>query len=103
MREKELLSINPLLADRTRLAIIAALASAEEEMDFRTLVEGLSLTGGNLSVHASKLENAGLIRIEKKFVGKSPQTLYAITDAGRQAIRHYLATLETVLHHSKGK
>ncbi len=48
-----------------------------------------NLSWGNLSSHASKLENAGYIKIEKIFRGKKPVTVLKITEQGRKAFDKY--------------
>jgi DNA-binding PadR family transcriptional regulator len=45
----------------------------------------------------SKLEEAGLIEVEKEFVGKKPQTLLRLTDAGRHALDQYGNTMQDLL------
>jgi DNA-binding transcriptional ArsR family regulator len=97
MEPKDLLSINALLMDRTRLAIITTLAREEDPMPFGILLERLNLTRGNLSVHARKLEDDKLIEIEKKFLDRKPVTTYACTDKGREEIQKYLEKIESVL------
>ncbi len=48
------------------------------------------LTKGNLSSHLAKLEDAGLIAIEKRFVRKRPNTSVGLTPLGRERIaRHW--------------
>ncbi len=61
---KEFLRGDTLLADRTRLVIMSALAAAEEPMPFMRLLDSLELTRGNLASHLRKLEEAGLLRSE---------------------------------------
>ena len=48
-----------------------------------------NLTWGNLSSHASKLEDAGYIKIEKIFRGKKPATVLEITEQGREVFEKY--------------
>jgi DNA-binding MarR family transcriptional regulator len=48
-----------------------------------------NLTWGNLSSHASKLEDAGYIKINKTFRGKKPATVLEITEQGRIAFDKY--------------
>jgi DNA-binding MarR family transcriptional regulator len=103
MEPADLLSINPLLMDRTRLAIITTLAREEEPMAFGTMLERLNLTRGNLSVHTRKLEEDGLIVIEKKFLDRKPVTTYACTDKGREDIQKYLEAVELLLKQSLKK
>ena len=88
--------INKLFENRVRLAVMSLLM-VEEEMDFGRLKEALQLTDGNLSSHAAKLEDAGYIEVEKKFVGKKPKTLYRATPAGRKAFQEHLDALERII------
>jgi DNA-binding PadR family transcriptional regulator len=44
-----------------------------------------------------KLEEAGYVSVEKKFVQRKPQTLYRMTDAGRQALAEYVQALRQLL------
>jgi len=44
------------------------------------------LTGGNLTSHLAKLEDAGLVTIDKKFVGKTPRTHVSLTEPGRAKV-----------------
>ncbi|MFX0208939.1 MAG: transcriptional regulator [Candidatus Hodarchaeota archaeon] len=48
-----------------------------------------ALSWGNLSSHASKLEDAGYIKIDKIFRGKKPATVLEITEQGRIAFEKY--------------
>ena len=68
-----------------------------EKADYLFLMRLSGLTWGNLSSHLSKLEEAGYIAIEKKFVGKKAQSMLRLTDTGRQAFREYKQQMQTVL------
>jgi DNA-binding transcriptional ArsR family regulator len=92
--------INKVFENRIRLAIMSLLM-VRERMDFNEMKSTLDLTDGNLSSHASKLENEGYLQIEKRFVGKKPQTSYSATDAGRKAFRDHLDALEQILKGGK--
>ncbi len=48
-------------------------------------------------MHLRKLEDAGYVAVEKRFVARRPQTLYALTETGPQALLAYVAHLETLL------
>ncbi len=95
--------LSALLTDRVRLAIMATLAAADEPLDFNGLLDQLQLTKGNLSVHAGKLEDGGLIEVRKEFVGKKPRTTYACTAKGRSEMRAYLQQVEQLLKMAEGK
>ena len=98
MKPVELLtSTHALLAHQVRLTIMATLASTTEPMEFAVLLNTLNLTKGNLSGHTQKLEEAGLIRVTKEFVGRKPRTTYLCTDLGCQEVRNYLSKVEGLL------
>ena len=84
--------IDDVIHGRMRLGIVAYLASAEVA-DFNELRNMLNATQGNLSVHLRKLEDAGYVAIEKRFVGRKPQTLARLTDTGRKALADYIAAI----------
>ena len=84
--------IDDVIHGRMRLGIVAYLASAEVA-DFNELRNVLNATQGNLSVHLRKLEDAGYIAIEKRFVGRKPQTLARLTDSGRKAFADYITAI----------
>jgi DNA-binding PadR family transcriptional regulator len=44
-----------------------------------------------------KLEEAGYVAVEKKFVQRKPQTLYRMTDPGRSALSEYVHALRQLL------
>ncbi|MGH7977132.1 MAG: transcriptional regulator, partial [Limisphaerales bacterium] len=59
-----------------RLQIMASLMALESgaQMDFSSLGKLLKLTDGNLGAHLQTLEEAGYVKIEKKFVERKPRT-----------------------------
>jgi DNA-binding transcriptional ArsR family regulator len=83
-----------------RLAIISALA-ANEKLSFSDLKRLLDTTDGNISVHARKLEDAGYIRCDKSFRGRTPLSEYRITRAGRDALSRYLDHMESLIRAMK--
>jgi len=85
---KEFTAIDRVVHEPARLALLTAL-SACESADFLYLQRLTGLSKGNLSGHLTKLEGAGLVQIDKHFVGKVPQTTARLTDEGRTAIAQY--------------
>lgn len=85
-----------LLQERVRLGIISALA-VNSYLSFNDLKNLLKTTDGNLSVHARKLEEAGLVKCIKSFSGRIPRTYYKITDGGRKALERYLDGMEKLI------
>ena len=82
---EELANLDKVVHEPARLAIMTAL-SACKSADFLFLGRLTGLTKGNLSAHLSKLEEAGLVTIEKRFIGKIPNTQVSLTAKGRDAI-----------------
>jgi DNA-binding transcriptional ArsR family regulator len=90
---EQLANLDRRVHDPARLAILTAL-SACERADFLFLQRITGLTKGNLSSHLSKLEEAGLVEIEKRFVGKKTQTLVRLSDTGRKVVDDYWRAME---------
>lgn len=88
--------IDALIHERTRLAIVSALAVAPE-LAFSELKQMLGLTDGNLSAHSRTLEEAGYVKIEKSFRGRRPLTTMRLTAKGRKAFQRYVKTLRQVI------
>ncbi|MBI1238305.1 MAG: helix-turn-helix domain-containing protein [Alphaproteobacteria bacterium] len=84
--------IDDVIHGRVRLGIMAYLAS-EDVADFTELKAVLQTTQGNLSIHLRKLEEAGYIAIEKRFLDRKPLTRARITAAGRRAFARYLEAI----------
>ncbi len=100
MATNDLLRAHPALFDRVRLGIIAHHTIEKKAVDFTSLLTELQLTRGNLSTHMKKLEEDGLVRIDKNFVGRNPRTTYLCTNKGRKAVQAYLTAVEAVLKSS---
>lgn len=85
----DIAQVDEVIHGRVRLGVMAYLTTAGAA-EFSTLRERLQLTDGNLSVHLRRLEEAGYVAIEKRFVGKKPNTRVALTAEGRAAFAAYL-------------
>src|SRR5437870_4316315 len=94
-------AIDEVLHSRVRLAIVAFLAGARTA-DFSAVRAATKTTDGNASIHLRKLEDAGYVAVEKRFVARRPQTLYSLTERGRQASLAYVAHLENLLPRNGG-
>ncbi len=88
--------LDRLIHERTRLAIVSALA-ANPSLTFSELKELLQASDGNLSVHARKLEDAGYVACTKSFAGRTPRTEYRLTASGRRALEKYLDHMEALI------
>lgn len=91
-----LMNLDRVVHEPARLAILTVLAEAEA-VEFRFIETVTGLTRGNLSSHASKLEAAGYIEVDKAFRGRTPVTSYRITEAGREALTSYRDRLRAAM------
>jgi DNA-binding transcriptional ArsR family regulator len=89
-------SLDKLIHERTRLALVSALA-ANSVMTFNDLKSLLQITDGNLSVHARKLEEAGYVECSKGYDGRLPRTEYRLSSSGRSALQKYVAHMEALI------
>jgi len=92
----DLPELDPVVHGRLRLALLSLL-SGVEEAEFTWLRARTQATDGNLGAQLLKLEQAGYVAVEKKFVLRKPQTLYRITESGRQALTNYIRALRKLL------
>lgn len=99
---EEARALDRLIHERTRLAIVSALA-VNDSLSFNELKALLKVTDGNLSVHARKLEEARYLNCAKSFVGRLPRTEYRLTAAGRRALARYLDHLEALLRAARAR
>ncbi len=65
--------------------------------EFTWLRGNTGATGGNLGTQMMKLEEAGYVSVEKRFVQRKPQTLYRLTETGRAALVEYVQALKQLL------
>jgi len=94
--------LDGVIHDRTRLAILAALA-AREMLSFNELKAITGTTDGNLSVHARRLEDAGYVLCEKTFAGRTPRTEYRLSASGRRSFEKYLDHMDALIKATRKK
>src|SRR5271155_4692291 len=92
----DLPELNPIIHGKLRLALLSLLSTVEEA-EFTWLRTKTNSTDGNLGAQLLKLEEAGYVEVEKKFVLRKPQTLYRMTQAGREALTEYVQALKQLL------
>lgn len=92
----ELPELNPVIHGKLRLALLSLLAGVEQA-EFTWLRAKTGSTDGNLGAQLLKLEEAGYVGVEKKFVMRKPQTIYRITAEGRNALAEYVQALKELL------
>lgn len=95
-------NLDRLIHERTRLAIVSALA-VNDLLAFNELKQLLGATDGNLSVHARKLEDAGYIACTKSFANRLPKTEYRLTASGRRALEKYLDHMEAIIRATRDR
>jgi DNA-binding MarR family transcriptional regulator len=95
-----LAGLDRLIHEPARLSILTAL-SVCTYADFLSLQRLTGLTVGNLSSHLSKLEEASLVRVDKRFVNKRPNTQVQITDSGRKAVERHWKQLDSLRKNSR--
>ena len=80
----------------TRLRIMTMLVyqSEPDRLAYGFIQKTLDLTGGNLTIHLRKLEEAGFVATTKEFLGAKPRTWVQATPEGRRAFSDYLSNLE---------
>lgn len=88
--------IDDLIHSRIRLAVMSVLASVDQA-DFTFIRDQINATDGNLSVHMRKLEDAGYIKVDKRFEGRKPVSRYTLTETGREAFQAYIDHLEKMI------
>ena len=88
--------LNPVVHGRLRLALLSLL-SGVEQAEFIWLRAKTEATDGNLGAQLLRLEEAGYVAVEKKFMLRKPQTLYRITETGRRALTKYVRALKQLL------
>jgi DNA-binding MarR family transcriptional regulator len=100
----DLVHLDQLIHERTRLAIFTALfTTAEPGLSFSDLRDTLSLTDGNLMTHLRTLEEAALIERVKEGAGRTSNTVIQLSSNGRKAFKNYLDQLETLVRAARGK
>ncbi len=85
--------LDRLIHEPARLAIMTVLSSVKAA-DFVFLQRTTRLTKGNLSSHLTKLEQAGLVKIEKRFVNKKPNTTAELTPVGKERVANHWGQLD---------
>ena len=98
---QNLSGLDRVIHEPARLTLVALLSSVESA-DFLFLLKESGLTKGNLSVHLSRLEEAGYVQTEKTFRGKIPHTECRLTPKGKTAFNEYRKKLDPIVgQHSR--
>lgn len=87
--------LNDNLTHPVRFSLAAALATTDE-IDFATVRDHLQVSDSVLSRQASGLEDLGIVKIKKGYVGKRPRTWLSLTPEGRTQWEAHLAALREI-------
>ena len=90
-------NINKAFENRIRLGVMSILM-VNEWVDFNTLKELLQVTDGNLASHITALEKEEYIQVRKAFIGKKPNTSFAVSKSGRKAFQEHIDALENLIN-----
>lgn len=88
--------LNKAFENRIRLGIMSILM-VNDWVDFAEMKDKLNITDGNLASHIAALEKLEYVQVKKQFVGKKPNTSYAVTSQGKKAFNDHLDALENLL------
>jgi DNA-binding MarR family transcriptional regulator len=89
-------TLNKAFESRIRLGIMSILM-VNDQVDFTILKDLLDITDGNMASHISGLEKLGYLKVTKQFIGKKPNTSYAVTESGKAAFAEHVKALEKLL------
>ena len=78
-----------------RFSIVAALAEVDEA-EFAHVRDTIEVSDSVLSKQATRLEEAGYVKIRKGYVGKRPRTWLSLTSVGRRAYGRHLEALRAI-------
>lgn len=84
------------LQSAPRFALTACLASVEDT-DYKTLKDALDMSYSLMTKHVTILAQAGIIEINKEFVGRTPVTRLKLTKEGRAEYTTYLEALDRLV------
>ncbi|MEV0587625.1 transcriptional regulator [Nonomuraea sp. NPDC050310] len=99
----QLPDLDPVIHAQARLRVMVTLSKLADgdHLAFPSLKDVLGMTAGNLSVHLTKLEEAGYVEIEKTHKGRTPVTYVCLSRRGRLAFEEYNAALRALLDTGK--
>ena len=89
-------NLNKLFENRIRLGIMSIL-SVNDSYDFNDLKNALDVTDGNQASHLKALEESEVIKVNKQFIGRKPNTRYSITEKGMVLFKSHISALEKII------
>ncbi len=92
---------DPVFFEKTRLSMMTVLYK-EGTVTFNRLKKIIGGTDGAVYTHVNKLLTAGYVAQKKEIAGNNVQTVYWLTESGKELFRKYLEFLENIIAQSKG-
>ena len=92
--------LDPLLADPTRLSIVALLAACDWA-EFSYVRDSAGISDSALSKQVALLQKNGYLDINKGYVGKRPRTWVQLSQTGRVGLENHVLALERIVHESR--
>ncbi len=89
--------LSPLIHGRARLLILSFLLRRPRSYPFTVLRDELGFSDGSLSVNLAKLEAAGLVQLNRAFVGRKPRTMVRISARGKREFNRYVSELKGIV------
>ena len=102
MNPEPFLSLDRVIHEKGRLAIMSLLA-ASPELSFTELRDMLNMTDGNLTTHIRTLQEAGYVSVAKSYQNNRPLTTCSLTAKGHKAFTAYINLLEEIVQQHKPK
>jgi DNA-binding transcriptional ArsR family regulator len=87
--------IEKLLFNPIRLKTISFLMTVET-CNFKALLDVTASSKGNLSIQLKKLNDAGMLKIDKYFQKSYPTTDYSITEKGKTSFEDFFKQLQSL-------
>ena len=100
MNPEPFLSLDRVIHEKGRLAIMSSLA-ASPELSFTELRDTLNMTDGNVTTHIRTLQEAGYLSVAKSYQNNRPLTTCSLTARGRKAFAGYINLLEEIVRQNK--
>lgn len=86
MQNTSEIQFNKILLEPRRLAVVVCLGRLGGEATFAAVRDAIGAPANSLSMHLTRLETAGLVRIEKRFRGRRPLTFLHLTEEARRTL-----------------
>ena len=91
---------DPVFFEKTRLSMMTILYK-EEVVSFKRFKKIIGGTDGAVYTHIQKLLHAGYVMQKKEIAEDRIQTVYFLTESGKELFQKYLQFLENIVTHRR--